>query len=163
MDTHDNRFLEGFSAAGRERLSTSVILENYSDRNLLFQEGDPADGICLVLNGEVEIFRQLGNHEQLLAVFQENDFLGEVAVLDGQGRSAAARARGAVTIGKIPTAALMEVLESEKASVMLHIFRQLLLYLRATNDLFLDEVLRKEKLSLLGEMACSLMQTCAIH
>jgi signal transduction histidine kinase len=110
-----------------------------------------------VLNGEVEVFRQLGNREQRLAVFGENDFLGELAVLDGLGRSACARTRGPATVGKIPLAALIEVLDVEPASVMLHVFRQLLGYLRATNNLFLDEVLHKEKLALLGEMACSLM------
>jgi signal transduction histidine kinase len=157
MDAHANRFLEGFSVEGREKLSNAVILENYGDRHFLFREGDVADGICMVLNGEIEIFRQLGNHEQLLRVVVENDFLGELSVLDGLGRSASARTRGPATVGRIPTAALMEVLEREPAHVMLHVFRQLLSYLRATNDLFLGEVLHKEKLSLLGEMACSLM------
>jgi signal transduction histidine kinase len=93
----------------------------------------------------------------VLGVFREDDYLGEVAVLDGQGRSASARARGAVSVGKIPKAVLLEVLNAEPATVVLQIFRQLLLYLRSTNNLFLDEVLHKEKLSLLGEMACSLM------
>jgi signal transduction histidine kinase len=157
MDTHTNRFLEGFSLEGREKLLNSVILESYSDRNFLFHEGDLADGICLVLNGEIEVFRQLGNREQVLGIFREDDYLGEVAVLDGQGRSASARARGAVSVGKIPKAVLLEVLNAEPATVVLQIFRQLLLYLRSTNNLFLDEVLHKEKLSLLGEMACSLM------
>lgn len=90
MNAHENRFFEGFSAVGREKLVNSIILENYSDRNLLFREGDPADGVCLVITGEVEIFRQLGSREQLLGVFAARDFLGEVAVLDGLGRSASA-------------------------------------------------------------------------
>jgi signal transduction histidine kinase len=157
MNVPENRFLEGFSDAGRQKLIAAVILENYSDRNFLFNEGDPADGICLVLSGEIEIFRHFGNREQLLGVFKEGEFLGEVAVLDGRGRSASARARGAVTIGKIPAIVLMEVLASESGSVMLHIFQGLLAYLRKTNDLFLDEILHKQKLTLLGEMASSLM------
>jgi signal transduction histidine kinase len=157
MDAHVNRFLEGFSTGGREKLSNSVILENYEDRQFLFHEGDSADGVCMVLNGEIEVFRQLGNREQLLGVVSENDFLGELAVLDGLGRSASARTRGPATVGRIPTAVLIDVLDREPASVMLHVFRQLLSYLRSTNDLFLDEVMRKQKLSLLGEMACSLM------
>ena len=157
MNVHENGFLAGFSDAGRQRLISAAILENYSDRNFLFDEGDPADGICLVLSGEIEIFRKFGNREQLLGVFKEGDYLGEVAVLDGRGRSAAARARGAVTVGKIPASVLLEVLAGESAGVMLHIFQQLLAYLRKTNDLFLDEILHKQKLTLLGEMASSLM------
>jgi signal transduction histidine kinase len=157
MDAHTNRFLTGFSDSGRGKLINSIILENYSDRNYLFHEGDPADGVCMVFNGEVEVFRNVGSREQMLGIFQEDDFLGEAAVLDGLGRSASARARGPVTVGKIPKAALMEVLLQEPASVMMHIFQQLLVYLRLTNNRFIDELLHKEKLSLLGEMAFSLM------
>jgi signal transduction histidine kinase len=157
MDAYQNRFLEAFSPAGREKLSNSMILENYDDRQFLFHEGDPADGVCMVLNGEVEVFRQIGDREKMLGVFGENDYLGELAVLDGLGRSASARTRGATTVGRIPAPLLLEVLDRESASVMLNVFRQLLKFLRSTNDQFLDEVLRKEKLSLLGEMAFSLM------
>lgn len=157
MTPYENRFLEGFSAFGREKLGNSIVLENFSDRHYIFEEGDAADGVCLVLSGEVEIFRQFGTREQLLGVFKEGDFLGEMAAIDGLGRSATARARGPVTLGMIPTGALMDVLAEESANVTLLLFKQLVAYLRRTNDLFLDEVLHKQKLTLLGEMASSLM------
>jgi signal transduction histidine kinase len=157
MDAHENRFFAGFSIDGREKLLNALILESYSDRNYLFREGDAVDGICLLLNGEVEVFKSWGNREKLLGVCQKDDFLGEIAVLDGMGRTASARARGAVTVAKVPTAMLMEVLKTESSAVALNIFQQLLRYLRSTNDLFLSEVMHKEKLALLGEMACSLM------
>lgn len=157
MDLPNHRFLQSFSAGGREALMRSAILENYDDRQFLFHEGDEAEGVCLVLSGEIEVYRHRGDREQLLAVFREDDFLGELAVLDGLGRSASARTRGSATIAKLPAVALSEVLDGESAQSMLHVFRQLLSYLRSTNDLLLGEILRKEKLSLLGEMACSLM------
>ena len=39
----------------------------------------------------------------------------------------------------------------------LHLFQQLLTYLRRTNDLFIGEMMHKQKLSVVGEMASSLM------
>jgi len=157
MDAHANKFWEGFSPEGKERLLRSMVLEGYPDRGFLFHEGDPADGVCMVLSGEVEILRKVGTHEQILGRFMEGDFLGEVAVLDEGARSSCARAHGQVTIGKIPKELLLEALLQESPSVSLHLFQQLLSYLRRTNDLFVGEMLNKEKLSVVGEMASSLM------
>jgi len=157
MDAHANKFWEGFSPEGKERLLHSMALEGYPDRGFLFHEGDPADGVCMVLSGEVEVLRKVGSHEQILGRFVEGEFLGEVAVLDGGGRSSCARAHGPVTVGKIPKDLLLEALLKESPSVSLHLFQQLLSYLRRTNDLFVGEMLNKEKLSVVGEMASSLM------
>jgi len=157
MDAQNNKFWEGFSHEGKERLLASMVLEGYQDRDWLFREGDPADGVRLVLCGDVEALRRIGRHEQILGHFKEGDFMGEVAILDGGNRSSCARARGHVMAGKIPKAILLEVLLNEPASVSLHLFQQLLTYLRRTNDLFIGEVLHKEKLSVIGEMASSLM------
>ncbi|HEY0256958.1 MAG TPA: cyclic nucleotide-binding domain-containing protein, partial [Candidatus Methylacidiphilales bacterium] len=157
MDASTNRFLTGFSPVARERLVGQLIHENYLHGAHLFQEGDPADGVCLVLDGQVEIVKRAGDGEQILGVFQAGDFLGEVGVLDGHGRSTGARAQGAVSIAKIPRDQLLEVLYTEPVSLTMGLFQQVLTHLRKTNDLFVSEVVRKEKLSLVGEMASSLM------
>ena len=52
---------------------------------------------------------------------------------------------------------MLEVLLQESVSVGLRFFQQLLSYLRRTNDLFVGEMLHKEKLSVVGEVASSLM------
>src|SRR5471032_902549 len=122
MDAHANKFWEGFSFEGKECLLRNMVLEGYPDRGFLFHEGDPADGVCMVLSGAVEVLRKVGSHEQVLGRFEEGEFLGEVAVLDGGGRSTCARAHGPVTIGKVPKELLMEVLLKEPASVSLHLF-----------------------------------------
>jgi signal transduction histidine kinase len=157
MEASANRFLSGFSPSARECLVEQLVHEDYPDGGYLFQEGDPADGVCLVLEGEVEIVKQAGDGEQILGVFQPGDFLGEVAVLDGHGRSTGARARGAVSIARIPRDQLLEVLAMEPVSLTIGLFQQVLAHLRKTNDLFVSEVVHKEKLSLVGEMASALM------
>jgi len=157
MDARANKFWEGFSSEGKERLLDSMVLESFPDRQILFEEGEPADGVCMVLSGDVEVLIRIGSNEQILGHFLEGEFLGEVAVLDGGCRSTCARAHGPVTIGKIPKELLMEVLLRESAAVTLHLFQQMLTYLRHTNRLFVGEMLHKEKLSVVGEMASSLM------
>lgn len=157
MDARANKFWEGFSPAGKDTLLARMVLESYPDREDLFIEGDHADGVCLVLSGEVEVLIRLGANEQFLGRFKEGEFLGELSVLDGGTRSACARAHGPVSVGKIPKALLLEVLLREDASVTLHLFQQMLTYVRHTNRLFVGEMLHKEKLSVVGEMASSLM------
>jgi signal transduction histidine kinase len=157
MDARANKFWEGFFLEGKERLLASMVLESFPDREELFHEGDPADGLCLVLSGKVEILIRIGSNEQILGHFAEGEFLGEVAVLDGGSRSTCARAHGPVTVGKIPKELLIVALLKEPSSVSLHLFQQLMVYLRHTNRLFVGEMLHKEKLSVVGEMASSLM------
>jgi signal transduction histidine kinase len=157
MDVNTNRFLEGFSPNGRAELIGHLIYQDLAEGEFLFHEGDPAEGVCLVLEGQVEIVKAAGDGEQILACIGPGDFLGEVAVLDGQGRTTSARAREAASIAWIPTTDLLEVLISEPVTVTLHLFQNVLSLLRKTDNLYVQEVVRKEKLSLIGEMAGSLM------
>jgi signal transduction histidine kinase len=157
MDVLSNRFLEDFSPAGREKLMGHLIYQDLAAGEYLFHEGDPAEGICLVLEGQVEIVRAAGEREEILSCSEAGDFLGEVAVLDGHGRSTDARARGSASVAWIPTIDLLDVLVTEPVTLTLHLFQRVLALLRRTNDRYVEEVVHKEKLSLIGEMASSLM------
>jgi len=110
-----------------------------------------------VLEGEIEILKSAQGHEQLLATIHGGDYFGEVSALDGRGRSTDARARGIASIALIPTGDLLEVLLTEPVTLTLHLFQNVLTLMRRTNDLYVDEVVHKEKMSLIGEMASSLM------
>ncbi len=158
MDASAHRFLEGFTP-GRawSALVACMIREDHPDGAYLFHEGDAADGVYLVLEGQVEIVRAAGTHEKILDSIPPGDYFGEVAVLDGFGRSTAARARGATSIAKIPRTALLEVLAAGPGALTMGLFQHVLAHLRKANDLFVREVVHKEKLSLVGEMASSLM------
>jgi signal transduction histidine kinase len=157
MDARAHRFLKSFTAAGRKRLLASLVREEHSAGTYLFREGDPPDGVYLVLGGQIEIVRAAGRDEKILDCMQAGDYLGEVAVLDGHGRSTAARARGKIAVAKIPRAAFLDALKAEPGAVTLGLFRQVLTHLRKADDLIVSEVVNKEKLSLVGEMASSLM------
>ena len=66
-----------------------------ADGELLFQEGEVADAMYVILRGAIEIFQYLPDgNEMSLAKLSEGDVFGEIAVIDGQPRSASARTRG---------------------------------------------------------------------
>lgn len=157
MDAPSHRFLDGFTPAARERLVACMIHENHPDGVYLFHQGDAADGVYLVLEGEVEIIRTAGAHEKILNTIPPGDYFGEVAVLDGLGRSTAARTRGATSIARIPGPDLIEVLATGPGALTLGLVQHVLDHLRKATDMVVREIVHKEKLSLVGEMASSLM------
>jgi signal transduction histidine kinase len=157
MDVRANRFLDLFTPKGREHLIEQLIYQELDNNQFLFREGDRAEGVCLVLEGEIELFKSARGHDHTLDLIHAGDYVGEVAVLDGQGRSTSARAIGRTAVAWIPTTDLFDVLLSEPVGVTLKLFQNVLVLLRRTNDLYLEETLRKEKMATLGEMAGSLM------
>jgi CRP-like cAMP-binding protein len=60
---------------------------------VLFKEGQPGDYMYVVQSGEVEIRRNVGETERVLAVLPPGEFFGEMAILNGRPRSATAVVR----------------------------------------------------------------------
>ncbi len=157
MDALENQFFRDFTAEGKASLLPHLKVEGFQNGVYLFHEGDAPDGVYLVVEGEIEILKTAGQREEMLSIFRPGEFLGEAAVLDGQGRSTCARARGHVVVVKVPNKPLMETLAREPVSVTIRLFQRVLSYFRRTNDLYVREVVHKEKLALVGEMAATLM------
>jgi CRP-like cAMP-binding protein len=60
---------------------------------VLFREGDPGNQMYVVQSGEVELRRQTGATERVIAVLTTGQFFGEMAILKGRPRSATAVVR----------------------------------------------------------------------
>ena len=85
---------------------------------ILFREGDVGDQLYVVLDGRVEIRKDLRvASEDALAVMERGDYFGEMALIDRKPRSAAARAHaeGAVVLA-IPSQVLSNILDPDKVS-----------------------------------------------
>lgn len=75
-------------------LSKIVHIRNYSEGEHIFVEGDPGIGLYVINKGEVEIYQGEGNEKKVvLAHMSEGDFFGELALIDGETRSASAIAK----------------------------------------------------------------------
>ncbi len=157
MDILENRFLHFFSLEAREKIIRALKFSHFEDHSYLFQEGDTADGVDLVVEGQVEIMKITDQKKVILSVVSPGDYFGEIGVLDGLGRSTSARARGNVVIATAPTAVMLEVLSSESGAVSLSLFDKILKNLRHTNNLLVAEIVNKQKMHLVGEMASSLI------
>src|SRR5258706_14463958 len=67
---------------------------NVRSRELLYRDGDPSEGLYLVVSGEFEMFKKGAKRERELARLGPGAVFGAISVLTRAVRTAAARARG---------------------------------------------------------------------
>lgn len=70
----------------------SRLLVVHEAGEMIFGEGEPGAEMYIIEEGEVEILKGIGPNQRRLALLEEGDFFGEMALLEGLDRSAAARA-----------------------------------------------------------------------
>ena len=79
-------------------ISTFKLIEPDTPNLRIFEEGDVGDSLYLILKGRVEIQKVIdaqAGTSKILAILPEGAFFGEMALLTGEKRSAAAVLRGA--------------------------------------------------------------------
>jgi ATP-binding cassette, subfamily B, bacterial len=76
------------------RLAKAFVTERFPAGRLLVQEGDPGDKFYILARGTVEVVKAgaEGEPERRVAVLQDGDFFGEVALLRSAPRNASVRA-----------------------------------------------------------------------
>ena len=74
------------------RLAVQLFEKQYAPGEVIFHEGDPGKGLFVVLDGEVEILREMKEGERRIASFGPSTAFGELALIDDLPRSATARA-----------------------------------------------------------------------
>jgi len=81
--------------ADLENLSRAVVERHFDDGALIFRQGDEGDAMYLIESGGVDIFiTDDANNEKFIRTFPHGAVVGEMALLDGQPRSATGRAHG---------------------------------------------------------------------
>ena len=81
----------------------------FPDDGILVLQGDPGDGLYVLTDGMVKVtVAAESGTETMLAVRSRGDLIGEFAVLDGEPRTATARAVGAVSAIRISRARFTE-------------------------------------------------------
>ena len=86
---------QGLSGKELEALATFSREKRFTSSAHIFQEGEKGNEMYVVLDGRVRISKYIpGGGEEALAILERGDFFGEMALIDGQPRSADARAHG---------------------------------------------------------------------
>ena len=79
-------------------MSRSNLGKDYPDGTIIFHQGETGHTMYIILQGSVEIYLEEDFQEISLARRGQGDFLGEMALLTQEKRSASARAIGPVRL-----------------------------------------------------------------
>lgn len=71
-----------------------IVRRAVNSGDVLFNEGDEGEEAYIILDGEIEVYRQSGKDEVVLATLKRGDILGEMSLVDNQPRMASARVVG---------------------------------------------------------------------
>jgi CRP/FNR family transcriptional regulator, cyclic AMP receptor protein len=90
---------------------------HFAEGQVLFREGDPADGVFRLLRGAVEILRDLDGDPIVLGSIDAGQFIGEMGVVESRPRNATARAASEIEVEVLtPTEFFDQIAGSPRAA-----------------------------------------------
>lgn len=123
-------------------LSEYLTIHDYPKSAVIFRSGDPGDSMYLIDIGKVTIsITDADGHVVTLAELGSGDFFGEMAMLDGQGRSASATAAENARLAKLTRDDFLAFMKSDPR-ITLELLTALTARLRRTDDLLRHRVSR---------------------
>ena len=147
----------GLLAAELHDLKRTAQKQTYRAGQIIFKQGDVGDGVYLVEEGGVEISAMINEEEnRVLSHLGASTFFGEMAVLDGQPRSATAKAEGETVVSFIPREEMLRAL-GQSPELLASLVREFSLRMRHFDRRFMEEVLEAERLALVGRFAQSIV------
>ncbi len=149
-----NRLFEGIKPELLQGIAPELAIVRLQPGEVIFQEGDRGDSLYLVGEGSVKISKRgRGGAQETLAFIQPGNFFGEMALLDGEPRSAMATAAESTLLGTVNDQTFQHILELAPSRLHMNFLRSVSERLRSVNSHFISEVMRSERLSLVGSMA----------
>lgn len=123
----DNRLFHGVERSALVRLQTELQAEMSQPGEWIIREGDVADFMFVILNGELEVLSHGGgpSADVRVALLGPGDWVGEMAILDPQPqRSASVRALAPSLLVRL-TVAQMERLQDTELAVYAEIMKNI--------------------------------------
>jgi CRP/FNR family transcriptional regulator len=81
-------FFASLSETELRGLYEDITLEFYPAGHHIFKEGEKADALYILREGQVKVYKKEGEHQKHLAVLLKNDVFGEMALIENSTRTA---------------------------------------------------------------------------
>ena len=102
-------YLRALPPADLRRLASHAVVLAFRKGSRIFEEGEPATGLFVVMEGRIRLVRRSpGGREQVLHAEGPGATLGEVPLLDGNGYVASAVAAEPARLLYVPRDAILE-------------------------------------------------------
>jgi CRP/FNR family cyclic AMP-dependent transcriptional regulator len=124
------------------KLGKLLSVQDYPSSAVVFHNGDPGDAMYLIDLGKVLIsITDADGHMVTLAELGPGDFFGEMAILDGRGRSADATVIENARLARLTRGDFLRFIESDPR-ITLEMLTALTRRLRRTDDLLRHRIAR---------------------
>lgn len=134
------------SASELEHLTQGLAERRLPADAILIREGEPGDRAYLIVDGELEIIKSLGEQgERLMAVLGAGEFIGEMSLLNpDQPRTASARTRGPARLLEMTPADFDRLLRRNPV-LMYEVARELSRRLRDSDNATIRDLREKNR------------------
>ncbi len=141
-----------------ETISRRIEILTLQPDEVLFQEDEPGDCLYLIAEGSIKISKRgRGGKQETLTYLPPNDYFGEMALIDSGKRSAQATAVGATTVGRIDRETWDLLLRLAPQRILTNFTHSVTKRLRQNNQHFIEQMMRSERLSLIGTTISSIV------
>ncbi len=141
-----------------EKISRRIDILTLAPDQVLFEENEPGDCLYLIAEGSIKISKRgRGGKQETLAYLPVNDYFGEMALVDSGKRSAQATAVGTTTVGQIDRATWDLLLHLAPQRILTNFTHSVTQRLRQNNQHFIEQMMRSERLSLIGTTISSIV------
>ena len=136
-----NYMFRGLPEPTLQRIAARVGRRIYQKGTVIFSQGEPGDALYGVASGRVRISASgAGGREVFLNIMEPGDTFGEIAVMDGLPRTAAATALERTTLIVLKRVDFIALVEQE-SRLALHLLKLLCERLRWTSELVEESAL----------------------
>ncbi|RNB64271.1 Crp/Fnr family transcriptional regulator [Brevibacillus centrosporus] len=135
-------FFQDLEEDDLDKLSPLFLTRTYEKGTDVFREGEPGDELYIIQSGIVKIYRDDGVRDVILAIFRDDDFFGEMALLENeQVRSASAQTLEKTTLYVLKRRDFVSLVY-QNPMISLRILQTALDRLRKTNEMTMDLTMR---------------------
>ncbi|HGJ66798.1 TPA: cyclic nucleotide-binding domain-containing protein [bacterium] len=131
---------------------------HFSDDEDIFIEGDDGDAVYLIVNGQVKIHTL----EKQIAIRKDNEFFGEMAIIDDRPRSASATSIGNSILLKIDRDDFFNVLQSN-TRFLRNLLKALVSRLRDDINVAVEATRMKQDLLRARELQVNILPSDDLH
>jgi signal transduction histidine kinase len=157
-----NHLFKGIGSEAFRQVAAHIELIDCGPGKIIFEEDQPGDFLFLIAQGSVKISKKgRAGQQETLAFLMEDDFFGEMALVDRSKRSAQAAAAGHVVLGRMARPGWDLLLRLAPEALLNNFTKAVTKRLRHNNQHFIEEIMRNERLALVGTMMNSIVHDMA--
>lgn len=157
MEVHQHPFFHDLTEAQVATLAQRCQVQELEEGAIIFQEGDPSETLCLVLEGQVTFYKTAPDHRQRsVSQCPAGTFFGEVGIFTNAPRSLTAITACPTRLAVIHREKLVDFIKHTPGPIE-QVLGSVVRHLHDTTRHYMEDILQQEKLSLVGTMMNSII------